>query len=242
MAELRIPSLQHLARNWRSEPATIARALVRLVQDPPRFNYNPLYGAVRDMLVLGVPYDDVVKGIQKIRRETVCNNLLSVLPLIRDHFAGVSPDFYQTIDKRYYPIGRGLMVPFEPPMIYGIGGQLYFPWFSFWRQNPLAKERLSLFVTLVDEIIMQDPDLENARFEILDFSSPSPKQPRTLRVIDARDIPRVDYQRKSEMLECFAEGYYRALDELAGAQPPPPPPGGRPYKRGPDPDQPDFWD
>lgn len=242
MAELRIPSLQHLARNWRSEPAIIARALVRLVEDPPRFNYNPLYGAVRDMLVLGVPYDDVVKGIKKIKREAVRNNLLSVLPLIRDHFAGVSPDFYQTIEKRYYPIGRGLMVPFEPPMIYGIGGQLYFPWFSFWRQNPLAKERLSLFVTLVDEIIMQDPDLETARFEILDFSALAPKQPRTLRVIDAREIPRVDDKRKSEMLECFAEGYYRALDELAGSRPPPPPPGGRPDNRAPDPDQPSFWD
>jgi hypothetical protein len=68
MADLRIPSVQHLARNWRGEPAIIARALVRLALNPPRFNYNPLYGAVRDMLVLGIPYDDVVKGIQKIKR------------------------------------------------------------------------------------------------------------------------------------------------------------------------------
>jgi len=104
-----------------------------------------------------------------MKREDVCENLLGVLPLIRDHFAGVAPDFYQGIDRRYYPVARGLMVPFEPPMIYGIGGQLYFPWFSFWRQNPLAKERLSLFVTLVDEVMLQDPDLETARFEVLDF-------------------------------------------------------------------------
>lgn len=223
MAELRIPSVQHLARNWRSDPATIARALVRLVLNPPRFNYNPLYAAVRDMLVLGVPYDDVVKGIKKIKREKVRENLLSVLPLIRDHFSGVSPDFYQTVDKRFYPVGRGLMVPFEPPMIYGVGGQLYFPWFSFWRQNPLAKERLSLFVTLVDEILLQDPDLENARFEILDFSCPAPKKPRTLSVIDARDIPRLSAARKLVMLESFAEGYFRALEELAGARPSSPP-------------------
>lgn len=241
MADLRIPSVQHLARNWRGEPATIARALVQLALNPPRFNYNPLYGAIRDMLLLGVPYDDVVKGIEKIKREDVRKNLLSVLPLIRDHFAGVSPDFYQAIDKRYYPVGRGLMVPFEPPMIYGIGGQLYFPWFSFWRSNPLANERLSLFVTLVDEILMQDPDLETARFEILDFSCPNPKQPRALRVIDARDVPRVGDRRKIEMLECFAEGYFRALEELAGG-PPPSPPGGRPDDRAPDPDQPGLFD
>lgn len=239
MADLRIPSLQHLARNWRGNPATIAHELVRLALNPPRFNYNPLYAAVRDMLILGIPYDDVVKGIQKIGREKVRQNLLSVLPLIRDHFAGVSPDFYQAVEKRYYPIGRGLMVPFEPPMIYGIGGQLYFPWFSFWRSNPLASERLSLFVTLVDEILMQDPDLDAARFQILDFSCPKPKQPRALRVIDSSDIPRVGDRRTIEMLECFAEGYFRALEDLASRRPSS---EGRTRDHSVDPDQPSFFD
>jgi hypothetical protein len=115
-----------------------------------------------------------------------------------------------------------------------------FPWFSFWRQNPLANERLSLFVTLVDEILMQDPDLENARFEILDFSCPGPKIGRRLRVIDSRDIPRIDDTRKAEMLEKFAEGYFRALAELAGT--PPPPSGDRPDDRATDPNQPSLFD
>ena len=54
MAELRVPSVQHLARNWRDDPAAIARALVQLALNPPSFNYNPLYSAVRDLLVLGI--------------------------------------------------------------------------------------------------------------------------------------------------------------------------------------------
>ncbi|RYG87307.1 MAG: hypothetical protein EON59_07815 [Alphaproteobacteria bacterium] len=240
MAELRIPSVQHLARNWRHDATAIARVLVRLALDPPRFSYNPLYSSVRDMLVLGVPYDQVVEGIRRIKRESVRNNLLSVLPLIRDHFAGVAPDFFQTIDRRYYPVGRGLMVPFEPPMIYGVGGQLYFPWFSFWRQNPLAKERLSLFVTLVDEVLMQDPDLEAAHFEILDFSCPGPKLPRRLTVVDARDIPRVGEARKTVMLEAFAEGYFQAQATLAGKGAPPP--KDRDERPAPDPDQPRLFD
>lgn len=239
MAELRIPSVQHLARNWRDSPETIARALVRLALNPPRFNYNPLYSAVRDLLVLNVPYEQVVEGIRRIKRERVRENLLGVLPLIRNHFEGVAPDFYQTIDKRFYPVGRGLMVPFEPPMIYGVGGQLYFPWFSFWRQNPLASERLSLFVTLVDEMLMQDPDLENARFEILDFSCPAPKSGRALRLIEARDIPRVDDARKTQMLEKFADGYFQALAELAGSRAPG---DDRDDDRPRDPDQPGLFD
>lgn len=242
MVGLRIPSVQHLARNWRSEPAVVARDLVRLALNPPRFNYNPLYSAIRDILILRVPYDDVVVGIQKsIKRDAVRGNLLGVLDLLKDHFSGISPDFYQTIDRRYYPVGRGLMVPFEPPMIYGVGGQLYFPWFSFWRSNPLASERLSLFVTLVDEILMQDPDLDSAKFEILDFSCPKAKQPRLLRVIDTRDVPRVDERRKVEMLECFAEGYFRALEKLAGAPTASHSPADS-EDRSPDPDQPGLFD
>jgi hypothetical protein len=133
------------------------------------------------------------------------------------------------------------MVPFELPMIYGVGGQLYFPWFSFWRQNPLAHERLSLFVTLVDEVLMQDPDLEMARFEILDFSCPAPKQPRTLRLIDARDIPRVNEARKAEMLDAFAEGYFRAVAMLS-AEATRPADESTKDAPAPDPDQPGLFD
>jgi hypothetical protein len=216
MAELHVPTVQHLARNWRADPMMIAKILVRLAEHPPIFNYNPLYGAVRDLLILNVPYDQVVEGIKKLKRASVRENLLTVLPLIRDHFAGITPDFFQSIGRRYYPIARGLMVPFEPPMIYGVGGQLYFPWFSFWRQNPLANERLALFIAIVRDVMMQDPDLETARFEILDFSSLGPRQPRVLRIIDASEIPSIDEARKNQMLEGFAEGYFLALEALKG--------------------------
>jgi hypothetical protein len=109
------------------------------------------------------------------------------------------------------------MVPFEPPLIYGINGQIYFPWFSFWRRNPLASEGLSLFITIVEEVLLQDPDLEDAVFEILDFSSPGKNMPRKLTVINAQDIPRVSEQRKAEMLSVFAEGFELAKAALAGS-------------------------
>ncbi|MEW9807210.1 hypothetical protein [Mesorhizobium marinum] len=237
MTELRVPSLQHLARNWRYDPAVIAKVLVKLAIDPPRFSYNPLYLAIRDLLVLGVPYDQVVEGIKRIKREKVRNNLLSVLPLIRDHFAGITPDFFQIVGRRYYPVGRGLMIPFEAPMIYGVGGQLYFPWFSFWRRNPIAKERLSLFVTLVEDVLLQDPDLESARFEILDFSCSSSKGARTLKIVDARDVPRLDDIAKRAMLEIFAEGYFLAQAELAKQ----PKSSGEDERDSSDPSQPSFW-
>lgn len=220
MAKLKVPSVQHLARNWQSTPERTCKKLVTLANSPPTFNYNSLFLAARDMLVFNQPYDEIVEGIRRaVMRADVRQNLLGVLPLIRDHFASVSPEFVQSIDRRYYSIGRGLMVPFDPPLLYGVGGQLTFPWFSFWRQNPLAKERLSLFVALVDELLADDPDLAGAKFQILDFSVPRVKgrEPeRELRVIDARDIPRIDDSTKIEMLRVFADGYFMAEAELAG--------------------------
>jgi hypothetical protein len=237
MAELKVPSLQHLARNWRDDPVRVKKLLVRLANNPPRFNYNPLFAAVTDLFVLHVPYDQVVEGIRRgVKRESVRENLLGVLPLIRDHFAGVSPDFYQSIDARYYPVARGLMVPFDSPMIYGVGGQLYSPWFSFWRRNPLVKERLSLFVTIVEEVLLQDPDLEDAKFEVLDFSAPDGE--RKLTTIDAADIPRLSEERKLQMLTTFAEGFFQAQAELKGVQQTP----AEETKERHDPDQPGLFD
>lgn len=152
MSKLKVPSLQHLARNWKKNPDHIKRLLVDLVKNSPTFSYDPLFGAIRDMLVFAHPYEQIEEGLRRgIKRADVRDNLLGVLPLIRDHFKDIAPDYVQSVDRRYYSVGRGLMVPFEPPLVYGLDGQTFFPWFSFWRSYPLAGERLSLFVTLVDE-------------------------------------------------------------------------------------------
>lgn len=222
MAALKIPSLQHLARHWRPESQKVKKSLVAMALDPPTFNYNALFNAIRDMLLFGQPYDEIVRGIENIKRADLRENLLGVLPLIRDYFDGVAPSFVQSVGRRFYPVGRDLMVPFDPPLIYGVNGQIHFPWFSFWRSNPLAGDSLSLFVTIVEEVLLQDPDLETAKFTILDFSAPKPKYPRELTVTNAGDIERLSAARKAEMLTIFAEGYKMAEAELAGAPPPAP--------------------
>lgn len=67
----------------------------------------------------------------------------------------------------------------------------------------------------MEEVLLQDPGLEEAKFEILDFSSPASEQPRELRVLDAREILRISDERKTEMLSVFAEGYFLAEAELS---------------------------
>ena len=235
--KLRVPSLQHLARNWRGDPARVARELVQLAKRPPTFSYAPLFGAARDMLVFGQSLAQIEEGFRRgIAREHVRQNLLEVLSLLAGYFQEVSPTYVNAVAKRFYPVGRKLMIPFEPPVIYGVTGNIEFPWFSFWKSNPLADERLALFVTMVRELLAQDPDLEEARFRILDFSAPGRSADRVLRIVDANEIASVDERRKREMLDIFAEGFRLAEVELASA-PEAPKPDAHPD----DPDQPDFF-
>src|SRR5262249_3763724 len=139
-------------RNWRDTPEGVRRQLVSLVKRPPQFTYDPLFAAVRDMLVFGVPYAQVVEGIRRGgKRPWGRGVLIGVLPLVSNYFGGISPDGPpRRVARRYYPLARDILIPFETPLEYRVKGQVYFPWFSFWRANPLSNRRLSLFVTIID--------------------------------------------------------------------------------------------
>lgn len=211
--KIRIPTLQHVARNMEGGPQEIKKALIRMVDAQPPFSYQALNGLTRDMLVFQHPYEQIVKGAERAKNALARKNFLEILPLIKDHFDGVVPNFVQEVSWRFYPVARNLMVPFQPPLFYGAGGQIFFPWFSYWRVKPLTGEKLSFFVTIISEILLQDPDLEEAKFQILDFSARD--EDRELRMIEAADVPRVSETRKKEMLADFEEGVRLAELELA---------------------------
>ena len=71
-------------------------------------------------------------------------------------------------------------------------------------------------MTLVDEILMEDPDLETATFQLLDFSIPKEQQERQLSIRDGREIPRLSVTERDEMLGIWAEGFRLAQAEMAG--------------------------
>lgn len=214
MAKLKVPSLQHLARMWRPDPVDVKRHLIGLAENGPTFSYEPVFKLTKQMLVFQDPYEQIVDCVIRAeKREQVRANYLGLLSLIRDHFVGVSPAFVQNVAPRFYPVSRDLIIRFSPPLIYGHNGEVFFPWFSFWKSNPLAGERLSLFVTVVEEILLQDSDLEDADFQILDFSVPKGASERVLEVKSASSVPRLDQSRKAEMLSVFAEGFRLALSE-----------------------------
>ncbi|MFC5441662.1 hypothetical protein [Rhodanobacter ginsenosidimutans] len=215
MVKLKVPSLQHLSRIWHPEPKVIARTLIALTRNSPTFSYAPLYDAVRDMCLFKIPYQDVIRGFeQRIQRKQVRDNFVGLMPLISEYFEGAHPTFFQDITPRLYPVGRDLQIPFNPPFLFGSENGICFPWLIFWKKNPLTGQRLSLFATVVDNVLLQDPDLDTAKFQLVDFSAPGPKFSRELRVVDASLVPRVSAAELREMLGVFAEGYKLAMAEF----------------------------
>jgi len=220
MPKLSTPSIQHLARQIQPTSEQIERNLIKLALNPPAFNYNPLYGLTHDALAYKQPLAQLQKGIaDRVKIAKVRENFLSLAPLIHGYFAPISADFVGKVSRRFYNAGRDLLIPFDPPLIYGVAGTIHLPWLSFWRNDPLSGERLSLFMTLLDEILGQDPDLDMAKVTILDFSAPAPGQERELSLLNAKEIPRLDTAQKTELLERFVEGFLAARFKLASMSP-----------------------
>lgn len=215
MAQLRVNSAQQLARNWDERPEKIARNLVRLARNSPSFSYAPLLPWLRDMLLLHVSIEQIRETInRRVKRKDVRGYYIELIDMVSVHFSGITPDFVNSVSMRHYSAGRELRIPFEPPIIYGIEGTLHCPWFSWWKHNPLTGNRLSLFVSIAQEIFLADPNLESAKFSILDFSSPSAKGKRVLKEIDPNSARVLTASERREMLEIFAEGLRLAQIEI----------------------------
>lgn len=220
MSRLCVPSLQHMARVWHASPKKVEDELVKIALRPPFFNYNTLHLVARECLLHGIPEEQLVEGIKrKEKRKKIQDILLEVVPLITKHFGDVQPDFVHAVAQQFYPLDRGLRVPFKPEFIYGLGGEVFLPWFIFWKRNPVNDKRLSLFVTLAMEIMRQDPDIEEAKLHILDFSAKKGGIERRLDIINAEDVPLLAKTEAEKMLEVFVEGFLRAERALAKIQP-----------------------
>jgi hypothetical protein len=205
-------------KNLHDSADMVQRDLVKMVLNPPRISYRALHRATQDRVCFGVALDQIEAGIRRVeKRPGHLKNLLDILRLIDGHFSTLVPDFPPIeVECRHYQIAPDIIIPFQPPLCYGIGGQLYLPYPNYWRNNPLRGKRLSVFITIVDEIREQEPDLEKARVHILNYGIPQGETERRLIVLDENDIPRLSRDELLAVLQIFANGYRAARDEVAG--------------------------
>ena len=218
---VKVPSLQQVIKNLYDKPDMVRRALLRTHDNPPRISYRMLHRATQDRVCLDVPLAQIEAGIRKAeKRLKHADNLIAIMRLLDGHFGNLHPDFPPIdVECGHYPIAPDIRIPFQPPICYGIGGQTYIPYLNFWRISPLKGKRLSVFMTIIDDIRRQDPGIEKAIIPILDCSIPDGETERRLVVRDEADIVRVTPDELNYLLQIFADGYRGACAELASRKP-----------------------
>jgi hypothetical protein len=218
MARLNVPSLQQVIKNLFDTSDLVRRELVKTTLNPPRISYRILHGVTLELVCLGTPLAQIEAGIRRVeKRPGHLKNLLDILGMIDGHFRTLETDFPPIeVECRHYQIAPDIIIPFQPPLCYGLGGQLYLPYPNYWRNKPLRGKRLSIFMTIVDEIREQEPDLETARVHILNYGIPQGETERRLIVVDESEIRRVTRDELLAALQIFVDGYRAARDELAG--------------------------
>ena len=113
MSHLNFPSLQHMCKHWANDESQIAKSLIRLKENPPLFSYHSLNKGLYDILVLGVPSDQVARGIaSKAKTAAIASSLLEILPIAEKHFRDVAPCHYLKIDTKNYRVGNKIQIPY----------------------------------------------------------------------------------------------------------------------------------
>ncbi len=222
MPNLKVPSPAHLSLMCRATPEQVMRAQLSLLKSAPNFSYQSLYKTMRGLLGTVGSEEDLRKAICSCKlRSDVKEKYLELVPLISEYFSGKKVKYSLEVAPRFYSVARDLQVPFTPPLIYADEKGLCLPLFIFWKRSGLKGERLSLYASIVREILNQDPDLSEARLEIVDMSVDDSEETlnRRLRVISEDGVAPIGSKRKIEMLTVFAEGFRRARVVAAGMPP-----------------------
>lgn len=216
MAKLNVPSAQHMARNWSPDPRVVEKKLVDVALNPPWMTYNPIHGYIRDVTQFGVPLHQVLYAIeQKVKKESTKRSFKEIITLVSSYFDEVRPDFVNSVSRRYYPIGPGILVPWDMQLLYGVGGKLVVPWFSFWASNPVKGLKGDLFANVVFDLLEDDPDLEDAEFQFIDLARDKDGV-RGRPVTYGREYNRLSAETKAKMFAPFVEGYNNAKAFVEG--------------------------
>lgn len=212
--KLKAPSLIHVARIYRPTAEQVKNEILRLARVAPPFSYEDLYELMWDRAHVGVSREQIERSIASIGQKIKRDSYQRAFAIADRFFDGLDRSFEMRIEPRSYSIGRDLRVPFAPPMICGGGANgPVIPWLLFWKQNPLSEEQTSLFMSMAQAIIEEEPELDAASLLLVDTSLKALDGNGNARVINAADVERIPDRRLRTMLEVFATGFHMAQAE-----------------------------
>lgn len=207
-------SPQFLARNWRENPAACKNEILKVARHKPNFSYKLLEDLLFDWFALGVPKEDIQRGIRdKVKREQVRRLYLEIVDAVTPYMEANRSMPVLRAAPQYFRLAPNVLVPYRPIFSFKREGKIIIPHISMWRTNPYSLDQFGLFVSLIRRSFSNSADLRRAHIEFVDCSAESSKHPRLIRITEDCDLPAISAPRFVEMIATYREGLFLADKE-----------------------------
>jgi hypothetical protein len=205
----RIPSLQHFSVLLGGDVPQIEKRIRALSKLPP-VSYMRLRDQwTIDLVRFGVPISTIERACELLKGELNRKSNLEALRALAEYLRIFRPDKLLALDKRYYPIGRGLQVPVNPPGVIVEGGKPKLFWPSFWKQDKFDPLTRAIFGSVLDRSIFRLPDYRDLPLTFVDLSAETGSKTRSMKVLEKKDFVLLSDAELRAETDKFVEAYLR---------------------------------
>lgn len=209
----RIPSLQHFSALLGGSTDQIEKRIRDLSNLPPVSYLKLREQWIVDLIRLGVPVALIEKACELLRGELNRKSNLEAVRALAEYLRLYRPTKLLAVDKRYYPIGRGLLVPVNPPgvILDNEGPKLFWP--SFWKQDKFDDLTRSIFGSILERSIFRLSDYKDMPLAFVDLSAEKGSKVRCVKLLGRDRFGSLsDFELRSET-DKFVEAYLRVRSQ-----------------------------
>ncbi len=215
LAQLKAPTLQHFSTCFGGAESQMRSKLTKGQSGGSGVSYEFVRTrTIFDAIQLRQPFSELRKSIQMLKGELNVQSNLGVLDALERYLIDNPYSGAIQIERSYYPIARGLLVPVNPPLVLIHESKPVVLWPSFWKTpGKMNGMPSAIFGSILEREIFSRPDFRDLELEFLDLSSPDGKGPRSLRVYKRSNFVQLtDAELKAEM-DKFATIFFDIHDK-----------------------------
>lgn len=171
-----------------------------------------------DMLTLGVTIDAVRRSIEMYPNERNRQSNIGALDALGRYVRSKPFDRVEPIERRFFAIRPGLLVPVNPPFVVVAGGAASVLWPSFWKTpGKLSGMPGAVFGSILERELFSRPDFRDLELEFLDLSAPDVKSAREFKIYRRKDFPTLSDTELGTALEYFVAEFFEMKRRRAEA-------------------------
>ena len=163
---VRVPSLQHFSALLGGTAESIEKRLLAVLNLP--VSYLQLREQLTiDLINLHVSPEQVVAACEKLKGDLNRASNLKALYALMQFIEEYRPSKLLMVEKRYFPIGRGLRVPVNPLGVIYLDDVPHLFWLSLWKYNRFDSLTGAVFGTILERTFFASRDFREMPPELL---------------------------------------------------------------------------